>query len=83
MSIPVAQLSYPFHSKTGFSLCRRSPFRRLSAPFAGLWRRLTEHNRLRRDQRHLEQMTDHELKDIGLRRAGPRQFHHIGDAEGG
>jgi uncharacterized protein YjiS (DUF1127 family) len=83
MSIPVAQLSYPFRSTTGFSPCRRSPLQRLTGPVTALWRRLTEHSRQRRDQRHLEQMTDHELKDIGLRRAGPRQFLHISDSEGG
>ena len=83
MSIPVAQLSYPFSSTTSFVPRRRSPLRRLSAPMAGLWRRMAEHGRLRRDLQHLQQMTDHELKDIGLRRVGPRQFLHISDAEGG
>ena len=48
-----------------------------------IWRRMADRNRLRHDWLHLEEMTDHELKDIGLRRVGPRQFLHISDGEGG
>ena len=83
MSIPVAQLSHLPSRTAGFPPRRRSPFRRLAAPVAGLWRRIAEHKRQRRVQQHLEQMTDHELRDIGLRRVGPSQFIHISDAEGG
>jgi uncharacterized protein YjiS (DUF1127 family) len=74
MSIPVVQLITLPRSAISFLPRRRSPLQRLAAPVAGLWRRLTEFGRRRRDWRHLEQMTSRELKDIGLHRAGPGQF---------
>lgn len=83
MSIPVVQLITLPRSAISFPPRRRSPLQRLAARVAGLWRRVAEHSRRRRDHRHLEQMTDHELKDIGLRRVGPHQFLYISDAEGG
>lgn len=83
MSIPVVQLITLPRSAISFPSRRRSPLQRLAAPVAGLWRRMAEHRRRRRDHRHLEQMTDHELKDIGLRRVGAHHFVLIGDAEGG
>jgi hypothetical protein len=33
-------------------------------------RSIAEHRRVRRDERRLLGMTDHQLKDIGLRRVG-------------
>lgn len=83
MSIPVVQLITLPRSAISFLPRRRSPLQRLAAPVAGLWRRMAEHSRRRRDHRHLEQMTDHELRDIGLRRLGARHFVLISDAEGG
>jgi uncharacterized protein YjiS (DUF1127 family) len=83
MSIDIAQPSALPRSTSGFPSRRRSRFRRLAASVAGLWRRMANRNRLRHDWLHLEEMTDHELKDIGLRRVGPRQFLHISDVEGG
>lgn len=83
MSIPVVQLITLPRSAISLLPRRRSPLQRLAARVAGLWRRMAEHSRLRRDHRRLEQMTDHELQDIGLRRIGPRQFIHISDGEGG
>ncbi|WP_395672571.1 DUF1127 domain-containing protein [Inquilinus sp.] len=83
MSIPVVQLITLPRSAISFPPRRRSPLQRLAARVAGLWRRMAEHTRLRRDHRHLEQMTDHELRDIGLRRVGARHFVLISDAEGG
>ncbi|WP_343715867.1 DUF1127 domain-containing protein [Inquilinus sp.] len=83
MSIHSVQPTLLPRSMVGILPRRPSPMRRLAASVADLWRRMAEHDRLRRDHRRLEQMTDHELRDIGLRRAGPRQFVHISDAEGG
>jgi uncharacterized protein YjiS (DUF1127 family) len=83
MSIPVVQPGTQRHSTPGFPSRRRSPFRRLVASVVELWWQMAEHNHLRHDWLHLEEMTDHELQDIGLRRVGPRQFIHISDAEGG
>lgn len=83
MSIDIVRPSALPRSTSGFPSRRRSPFRRLAVSVAGLWRRMADHNRLRNDWLHLQEMTDHELQDIGLRRVGPRQFVHISDAEGG
>jgi uncharacterized protein YjiS (DUF1127 family) len=70
-------------STTGFPSRRRSRFQRLAAAVAGLWRRMAEYDRMRRDAQHLDELTDHELRDIGLRRIGPGRFVTINDAEGG
>jgi len=83
MSIHSVQPTLLPRNMVGILPRRPSPMRRLAASVADLWHRMAEHGRLRRDHRQLEHMTDHELKDIGLRRAGPRQFLHISDAEGG
>lgn len=83
MSIDIARPGALPRSTSGFPSRRRSPFRRLAASIAGLWRWMADHNRLRHDWLHLDEMTDHELQDIGLRRVGPRHFIHISDAEGG
>ena len=83
MSVYSARPSHLHRKSTGFRSRRRSPFRRLVAAATGLWQRIAEYSRMRRDQQHLEEMTDHELKDIGLRRVSPRRFIHISDAEGG
>jgi uncharacterized protein YjiS (DUF1127 family) len=83
MSVYSARPGDLHRSTTGFPSRRRSPFRRLAAAVAGLWRRMAEYNRMRRDARHLEELTDHELRDIGLRRLGSGRFVLINDAEGG
>ena len=84
MSIPVIQPSTQRRrGMPGFPSRRRSPFRRLAASVVELWWQMTEYNRLQHDWLHLEEMTDHELQDIGLRRVGPHRFIHISDAEGG
>lgn len=83
MSIHSVQPSLLPRSMVGILPRRRSPLHRLAASVAGLWQRMAEHRRLRRDHRHLEQMTDYELRDIGLRRIGSQQFILIGRAEGG
>ena len=83
MSVYTARPGDLHRSTTGSPSRRRSPVGSLAAAVAYLWRRVAEYNRMRRDAQHLEELTDHELEDIGLRRVGPGQFIHMSDAEGG
>jgi len=48
----------------------RPYFGRLGAAVAAMARSIAEHFRVRRDERRLLEMTDHQLKDLGLRRVG-------------
>jgi uncharacterized protein YjiS (DUF1127 family) len=55
--------------------------RRLQALFAHLGRAAANYGRIRRDERHLSEMSEQELLDIGLSRVGRGRFLRLTEAD--
>ncbi|MGO4727219.1 MULTISPECIES: DUF1127 domain-containing protein [unclassified Inquilinus] len=70
MSYHSVQTTHRVHRTSSPAPRSRPYFGRLGAAVAAMARSIAEHRRLRRDERRLLEMTDHQLQDIGLRRVG-------------
>lgn len=59
------------HGVLPFPSRRRTYLYLVQVALAGLGDAISEARRLRRDQERLSELSDHQLRDIGLRRNGP------------
>jgi uncharacterized protein YjiS (DUF1127 family) len=66
---------YCIDNRSDFPAHGRLALRRLRGAFAALYRAAADHGRRARERKHL--MTDHQLRDIGLRRIGTGRVMHL------